>query len=923
MDEPVFRGCPMTGRGMLRVLSGLVNLKLTKIQLSAVFSGFKEVTAGQLDLNLITSEYQLTQLQGVQSAADYVVHVCNAGKDKDKQTYCPGHTYDKLTKDEWLAHKDDECPYCHTSRFIMADKPGSPGVIELTPRWSMSYFGWDTVVKSIMERKEVMTRFRRARGEAPPPGSFRASPAWREMQPRLPEVVANSPNTAHFILGVDWMTMGKNGTWSVGVIMVKLLDVPPEVCGKRVNSSVLAIIDGGQHQPHLTGFLDLICRDIRQHVLGPGDLGVLVEPHPGPGVDGVAPARVEPVRIYGVPVMSIADTPAAATWSRGMGHSALKLCLCCNISKPPNPPTEKAPLGYSTPTLQTLPGNQQQDYVYIWDVRMKFTHEEIMQRGAPFRHGWSTREPREAGCHGQPLLPLLLPWLDARFAYLVAVEHCLLYGLLKHLLEWWMSAEGLDGKVRQEMEKRCKAIQSPSDFGRDLGDIVNRQGWRMEDFKHWLLYFSPIVLRGNLLPQPHRGIWAGLEGACIHYLTPGAADSATPVGMAAGHAHLQTYTANLELCRKDPQLANNHWDNQGKLTVPSNLFSPNTHTSSCRLKVQEENVGRTCLFGELWIERVLHDLKSITTSGIPGPQLDAHIAKRAAMQNASSKLHDRTDPDGQQDYNARLRDEVFGDGQQALLLGAGSTVCPLPNSPGAMVQGCIKAVEDVRASDDNTPWRTHHVKRLFAEPLTPEEAEEEAREAPRVAGPAAVDLVRYYQRAECNGTTVLSRVYKRPFKRNSTWASMPFRTSSDTIVIWAGHVQFWVRLEHPKLPGVYLRLAARLYPDHSRRLQQEQEQEQEQEQPIKGNSRLATRMQQVLQGQAALAEPSSTGLQQQRRQPAQPRPSALGGMHKGYGDEHLYMFEANRIHTVFVCSFEDGEGYGRMYFVPANNLSRS
>ncbi|KAL6751412.1 hypothetical protein V8C86DRAFT_3030138, partial [Haematococcus lacustris] len=637
-----------------------------------------------------------------------------------------------------------------------------------------------------------------------------------------------------------------------------------------------------------------------------------------------------------------------------MGHSALKLCLCCNISKPPNPPTEKAPLGYSTPTLQTLPGNQQQDYVYIWDVRMKFTHEEIMQRGAPFEHGWSTREPREAGCHGQPLLPLLLPWLDARFAYLVAVEHCLLYGLLKHLLEWWMSAEGLDSKVRQEMEKRCKAIQSPSDFGRDLGDIVNRQGWRMEDFKHWLLYFSPIVLRGNLLPQPHRGIWAGLEGACIHYLTPGAPDSATPAGMAAGHAHLQTYTANLELCRKDPRLANNHWDNQGKLTVPSNLFSPNTHTSSCRLKVQEENVGRTCLFGELWIERILHDLKSITTSGIPGPQLDAHIAKRAAMQNASSKLHDRTDPDGQQDYNARLRDEVFGDGQQALLLGAGSTVCPLPNSPGAMVQGCIKAVEDVRASDANSPWRTHHVKRLFAEPLTPEEAEEEAREAPRVAGPAAVDPVRYYQRAECNGTTVLSSVYKRPFKRNSTWASMPFRTSSDTIVIWAGHVQFWVRLEHPKLPGVYLRLAvSRIFltrpTSHPSLFAATGQAVPRPQQAAAAGAGAAVRagtgaadqgeQQAGDQDAAGVAGPSGVGGAQQHRPAAaeeaagtggprksrrlaanasqrqanqarpvaaQPRPSALGGMHKGYGDEHWYMFEANRIHTVFVCSFEDG-----------------
>ncbi|KAL6746724.1 hypothetical protein V8C86DRAFT_3034424 [Haematococcus lacustris] len=406
-------------------------------------------------------------------------------------------------------------------------------------------------------------------------------------------------------------------------------------------------------------------------------------------------------------------------------------------------------------------------------------------------------------------------------------------------------------------------------------------GWRMEDFKHWFVHFSPIVLRGNLLPEPYRGLWTALEGACLHYLTPGSENSATPAGMAAGYAHLQTYAARLERCRRDPKLSVAHGDNDDKLSVPTDQVCPNLHTTACRLYMQESNVGRTCLFGELWIERDLHDLKSITTSGIPGAQLDAHIAMRVAGHNASKRLLDRAEPEAQQDYKARLKDELTQDGQQALLLGAGSAECPLLNSPGAMMRGCMKAVQDLQKSDEATPWRPWHVKQVFGEVLSPREAEEEAKEAPRVAGPAPPYPVRYYQRADCNGTIVFSSVYKRTSARNNTWVSIPFRLDEHKWAIWAGHVQFWVRLEHPKLPGVFLRLAqlVRLFPGHSR--QQELEQR----------------------------------LRQER--------SAMGSMHQGYGDQHWYMFDATKIFTVFVTSFEDGEGYGRMFFVPAHSLNRS
>ncbi|KAL6749154.1 hypothetical protein V8C86DRAFT_3112931 [Haematococcus lacustris] len=553
-----------------------------------------------------------------------------------------------------------------------------------------------------------------------------------------------------------------------------------------------------------------------------------------------------------------------------MGHSALKMCYNCNISKPPNPPTEKAPLGYDVPTLQTLPGSNREEYVLIYDVRMKFTHEQIMNRGAPFIHGWSQGEPRVVGCHAQPLLPLLLQHLDARLAHLVPVYHSFMYGLLKHQLEWFMSADGLHIDVRREIVKRGAAIQSPSDLGRDLGDLANRTGWRMEDYKHWFVNFSPIVLRGNLLPEPH-----------------------------------------------------------------------------------------------LWIERDLHDLKSITTSGIPGAQLDAHIAMRVAGHNASKRLLDRAEPEAQQDYKARLKDELTQDGQQALLLGAGSAECPLQNSPGAMMRGCMKAVQDLQNSDAATPWRTWHVKQVFGEVLTQGEAEEEAKEARRVADPAPPYPVRYYQRADCNDTIVFSSVYKRPSTRNNTWVSIRFRLDDDKWTIWAGHVQFWVRLEHPKLPGVFLRLAvSRIYltrptshPSCLAATGQAVPVPQQAagagaaagaggqgggEPPGDGDAGGAVgpsgiggpqQHRSAKRGvEQAAAEAASTGgtrksqrlaagASQRQADPLppveeRPQQSAMGSMHQGYGDQHWYMFDATKIFTVFVTSFEHGEGYGRMFFDP-------
>ncbi|KAJ9520713.1 hypothetical protein QJQ45_007576 [Haematococcus lacustris] len=384
------------------------------------------------------------------------------------------------------------------------------------------------------------------------------------------------------------------------------------------------------------------------------------------------------------------------------------------------------------------------------------------------------------------------------------------------------------------------------------------------------------------------------------------------------------------------------------------------------MKEQEQNVGRTNRLGELWVERKLHDMKTITTAGIPRPQLDAHITVAIARHNSGAFVHDRAAPAAQPGLKARLQDAVTQEGQRALLLGAGRTVCPLQNSPGALVQGCIKAVREHRFSNPTSSWHPRHVKLLFHEALTPDEEVLNAAEPlqPAVPGAApAMHPVLFYTRAECNGTTVLSRTYPRTIKNNSTWASLPFRTNTDIVVIWAGHIQFFVRLEHPKQPGVFLRLAVtRMFKTRPTShpfcfeatglaktpaaqvpgAEVQPGAEAGAEQLAQGATgagasgsgagdartggligtaagRSQKRPAQVAAGEnvvlgstrksARLAAPSS---QRQAAQPApaaaqpQPPPPPLGGMHKGYGDQHWYMYDASRIHNVFVSSFPDG-----------------
>ncbi|GFH29011.1 hypothetical protein HaLaN_27595 [Haematococcus lacustris] len=107
LQQPVFRNCPLTGKDMLDKLSQLLDMRLSKEQMKGVLKLLRALLANQPDLNLITSFYQLMSLQGVQCANEYEVHVCNAGKDnKGNNKYCPGFTYPKIPRSEWLAHKD-------------------------------------------------------------------------------------------------------------------------------------------------------------------------------------------------------------------------------------------------------------------------------------------------------------------------------------------------------------------------------------------------------------------------------------------------------------------------------------------------------------------------------------------------------------------------------------------------------------------------------------------------------------------------------------------------------------------------------------------------------------------------------------------------------------------------------------------------
>ncbi|KAJ9513377.1 hypothetical protein QJQ45_001421 [Haematococcus lacustris] len=363
----------------------------------------------------------------------------------------------------------------------------------------------------------------------------------------------------------------------------------------------------------------------------------------------------------------------------------------------------------------------------------------------------------------------------------------------------------------------------------------------MNFLKHeWEYVLLDIMKRSTTNRRLHFELWEHLVQAVLHYLTPGADTPATvEANIQKGFQNLLDYAKKLEKHKVD-------------LHVPAHMFSPNLHMCECRLLYQELQRGRSFRDAEFWLERAMQYMKRWGGKHAPGSTIGLSACLREKVYRQAQRflhkirvLQGREDEEGGHQSQQGAEGEPLGsqqggagDGTRGLvqrtnsgagqvrtpttvedaqpeperncqLVGAGYRECPVTGGEQWVRQAVCTMVGELNAGlrGEGSGWCEQDVLDLFS---TPPATSGAPAQPPSVPG-----RVWYFTRAECTQQMMFSVAYKRAEKRNNSWAmdKYYYRNSLSTVNEYAAHIQFWVRLEHPVIPGRFLRVAiARLFP---------------------------------------------------------------------------------------------------------------
>ena len=125
---------------------------------------------------------------------------------------------------------------------------------------------------------------------------------------------------------------------------------------------------------------------------------------------------------------------------------------------------------------------------------------------APERTDESFRNMCQPGHHHQPSpVCRIHPEINIIFTFVLDFMHLCLLGVMKKLIEWWMTGEltvRLGPRMKQELSKRMEDLRQhvPTEFQRKTRSILHWAKWKATEFRFCLLYCGPVVLK-NILPK--------------------------------------------------------------------------------------------------------------------------------------------------------------------------------------------------------------------------------------------------------------------------------------------------------------------------------------------------------------------------------------------------------------------------------------
>ena len=308
---------------------------------------------------------------------------------------------------------------------------------------------------------------------------------WKNFKNAEGEPFFDAPNTFGCMLNLDWFQPYKDSVYSVGVIYLSFLNLPPEERNKEENIAVVGIIPGPQEPSRdVNSFLDPLVDEL----LDFWD-GVWLDcPSTGPKFCRLAVLCVS------------CDIPASRKLCGFLGFSAKKGCNKCLKEFPRSSFGEK----------QDFSGFDRNS----WNLRTNADHKEQVWRNRNTGTSKKARNDQES-VYGVRFSSLIhLPYFDFISCVVIDPMHNLMLGTTKKMLKIWKEVNILNEKDFKVLQKRINKLKVPSSIGRIPSKIASSfKGFTADQFKNWALVFSTFALK-DILPERHLQCWKLFVKAC-------------------------------------------------------------------------------------------------------------------------------------------------------------------------------------------------------------------------------------------------------------------------------------------------------------------------------------------------------------------------------------------------------------------------
>jgi hypothetical protein len=211
------------------------------------------------------------------------------------------------------------------------------------------------------------------------------------------------------------------------------------------------------------------------------------------------------------------------------------------------------------------------------------------------------------GIYDDCILRKHLPYIDYRWFLRLPISHNLLYGLVQQfwrLVLRWKAGNQVYGpetvislstsdikKLKEVMN--ISSIKAHCDFNRPFAGFGSIGSWEMEDWMRWTEIYSTFVrldVAGVELNAIAFEMWHHLRKAAMHYMYG---------------TDVADYRQGVRDVARENLIA---FGILAEKHLPQ-LCTSNLHRACCWLPVQENWIGLTAYFNELWGERGLRPLK--------------------------------------------------------------------------------------------------------------------------------------------------------------------------------------------------------------------------------------------------------------------------------------------------------------------------